>query len=278
MERRAFLSWVALALVLGCGAPRVAQGGPPARIVSLSPSTTEVLFALGLGERVVGVSRFCDYPEEAKSRAKVGGLVDLNFEAVLALRPDLVVGAENATQSPVQKQLEALGVQTSFPRNESLAEVFSSIRAIGAAAGVAQGADALASSVEAQVLAIKAQHEGKPRPRVLFLVGYRPLVVVGPGTFLDTIITYAGGQNAVTRGPAYPTIDLEGLLALQPEVIIDGSLEEGGDLQGRWGSFSQLPAVRDGRVFAAPSQALLRPGPRIAEGLSALASLLHPAP
>jgi iron complex transport system substrate-binding protein len=264
---------------VGGAAATPASAAAPARIVSTAPSVTEILFALGLGERVVGVTRFCDYPEAAQALPKVGGFADLSLEAILALRPDLVVGARNGTVRPVVEKLGALGVKTLFPPDTTLPEIFRAIREIGEAAGAPlQGAE-LATSLEGRIEGIRKKTAARPRPKTLVVVGWRPIIVAAPGSFLDTLLSYAGGENAAEAGVSpYPTYDLEAILTRAPEVIIDASMEGSGEaeIRARWAAYPTLPAVRDGRVYAAPSAALLRPGPRLADGLLALAKTLHP--
>lgn len=274
-------------LLLGLGLWGCSQATQPSpdkqpgslRIVSAAPSATEILFALGVGDQVVGVTRFCDYPEEAKKLPKIGGFTDLSIETIVGLQPDVVVGARIGNIRPTVEKLESLGIKTVFPSDgQTLPEVYSAIKEIGAGVGQKEKGEALAKDLEQKLEAIKKANEGKPKPKVLLVVGWQPIVVVAQGTFLDTLLQYAGGQNVVEGGvSSYPNYDMEAIIRRAPEVIIDASMEDpSADVLARWAAFTELPAVKSGKVFQAPNNALLRPGPRLAEGLEALSRLLHP--
>lgn len=257
-------------------APRVAH-----RIVSLVPSTTEILFAIGAGDRVVGISAFCDYPPEATSRPRVGGFDNPSLEAILALHPDLVTGARGPANRGVVDRLGDDGIATWFPPDRSLADVRTTIRGLGDRTGRRPGADALVARVDAHFDAIAAAVASEPRPRVLLVFGERPLSVAGPGSFADETLRLAGGTNAIGGTIAYPTIDVERVLALAPDVIIEAGMGtsddgDGAQLRESWARFPTIPAVRTGRLYFVNDERVLRPGPRLADGVAVLARLLHP--
>lgn len=244
--------------------------------MSLTPSTTEILFALDVGDRVVGVSRFCDFPPAARTRPRVGGFTDPSLEAILALTPDLVVGARGPTNRGVVEALAARGVATAFPPDGDLDDVRASIRTLGALAGAGRRADALVAAIDADLLAIRAALAGRRPVRTLVVLGSRPLAVAGPGGFLDDMLRAAGGENVVAEGPPWPTIGVERVLELAPEVIVEAGLGMGSEPGLDWSRWPSIPAVRDGRVVRIDDVRLLRPGPRVAEGAAVLARALHP--
>jgi iron complex transport system substrate-binding protein len=274
---RAFLLVAALCLSACRGAAPPAEG-PAQRIVSLAPSVTEVLFALGAGDRVVGVTRYCDHPPEAKKLPKIGGFADPNLEAILALRPDLVVAADNPVSQPVLARLGALGVKTLAVKPDDLAGVESTVRAVAAALGRGEEAERLVGGLRASLDQAAARVPPGPRPRVLFVYGHRPLVVAGPGSFADDMLRRAGAENVAgdARVP-YPKLAIEDVLRLRPEVILDASMGEGeGDVLGFWARWPELPAVAASRVVRAEQPGLMQPGLRVGDGLAWLVRTLHP--
>ncbi len=267
------------ALALGaCRGGSPPTDATPQRVVSLAPSVTEVLFRLGAGERVVGVTRYCDHPPEAKLRPKIGGFADPNLEAILALRPDLVVAPENPASGPVLARLASLGVRTLAVKPDDLAGVEATVRAVGGAVGRAQAAEALVAELHASLAAAAARVRPGAKPRVLFVYGHRPLVAAGPGSFGDDMLRRAGAENVVGAARvAYPKLTIEDVLRLRPEVVLDASMGEGeGDVASFWARWPEVPAVATSRVHAADQPGLMQPGLRVGEGLAWLVGVLHP--
>lgn len=279
--RRRFAIVAALAMAaLACGKRSAPSKKAVAeRVVSLSPSTTEALFAIGAGDAVVGRSRYCDYPPEVTKLPQVGGYVDPNFEAILALRPDLVTGARGPAGSAIADKLDARGVATFFPETESFAAIDAMIVGLGARTGREARAKDLASAIDARVKAIEAAVAALPRVRVLLVFGVEPLVVAGPGGFPDEMIRRAGGANAIAEGGAYPTLGLERVVVLDPDLVVDASMAE---TQAKERRLADLPgwtnvrAVARGKVARLTDESVLRPGPRIGDGLATLARAIHP--
>lgn len=277
LGRREFL--IAAAIV-GCRrGPPIAAEKSAQRIVSISPSTTEAVVAIGAQERLVGRSRYCDHPPEIRSLPEVGGYVDPNLEAILALRPDLVVGARGPGGTAITDALASHGIATYFPRTESFAEIDSMIAGIGERVGRDVSAAHVIASMHADEEALATSLAGKSKPRVLFVFGVTPIVVAGPGSFPDEMISRAHAVNAVTEGSGYPTLGIERVLAIDPDVIVEAAWGEQGtqtiarDAAG-WG---RLRAVRENRVAHLAEEALLRPGPRIVRGVESLARAIHPS-
>jgi ABC-type Fe3+-hydroxamate transport system substrate-binding protein len=265
-------------LALGCHRTTHPTEGTH-RVVSLSPSTTEALAAIGAREELVGRSRYCDYPPDVKTVPAVGGFVDPNFEAILALRPDLVTGARGPSGSQVADRLAALGIATYFPETETLGGIDAMILGLGAKTSHDAQAKALVLSLDTQEADIRARTHGLPHPRTLLLFGLAPIVVAGPGSFPDEMLRGVGGQNVVTEGGAYPTLGMERVLALAPEVILDASMQESRGEERitlETPGWRELAAVKTGHVSALRDEAVLRPGPRVADGMATLARAIHP--
>ena len=262
---------------------------PPQRIVSTAPSATEMLYALGLGDRVVGVTTFCHYPPEAARKPKIGDYLHPSLEAIAGLRPDLVVSEASGVRHA--ERLSALHLNVLEIDDATLAGIYDSIRRIGQAAGVAARADAVCAGMRAQFDAIRAAVAHLPRRRVLFLVGRTPgriedLVAAGRASHLDELLEIAGGENVFRDSiAAYAKIPLEELLARNPEVIVDmGEMsetvgvteEQKRAVVALWGRYPSLAAVRQHRVYAVASDIFVVPGPRVVDAARALARMLHP--
>jgi len=281
--RRAFLLTLAGATLLAAACtrakPEKGSSLAVARIVSISPSTTEALFAIGAGSRVVGRSRYCNWPPEVAALPSVGGFVDPNLEAILGLRPDLVVGARGPSGTSMTERLEARGIATLFPPTETFAQIDAMIVALGARVGRETEARAAVASIDGRVAAIEKSVASRPRVKVLVVFGLAPVSAAGPGSFVDEMIRRAGGSNAVTEGAAYPLLGMERVLALDPDLVVNAAMAETGG-KDRLGAdspgWSTLRAVAAGRVARITDESVLRPGPRIADGLATLARAFHP--
>jgi len=269
-------------------APLESASDLPRRIVSMAPNLTETLFTLGLGGRVVGVTRYCLHPPAAAERAKIGGHLDPNFEAVVTLRPDLVVLLRE--QADLVDSFAKLGIPTLTVSDNGLPEIYTAIERIGTACGAPDRAQRLVDDMRCRVQRIEQRTAGRLRPRVLLVIdrtqgtgAIEDAYVVGSDAYMERLIHLAGGQNAY-RGPAvaYPVVSAEGLIYLDPEVIIDfsaatGAVDNGGDHLADWQTMPELSAVREGRIYALRQQGILLPGPRTVDLLGALAKRIHPA-
>jgi iron complex transport system substrate-binding protein len=273
-----------LLIPLLCALSAAAQ---PARIVSTAPSITETLFALGLGDRVVGVSSYCHYPPEVAKRTRVGTYLKPNAEIIARLRPDLVIIQKLGND--LAGQMRALKVQVAEVDNGDLARSLESMRVIGRAAGAPDRAEALVARIRRELDAIRAASTGRPR-RTLFVVGRTPgrlegIVGAGRGAYLDELIAIAGGAN-VLAGSAIPytRISLETVVRLNPEVLIDmgemaettGVTEERKQAVARlWRSQPALAAVRENRVYAVASDIYVVPGPRMVDAAREIARMIR---
>jgi iron complex transport system substrate-binding protein len=264
----------------------------PARIVSTSPSITETLFALGLGDRVVGVSTYCRFPPEVAKLPKVGSFLKPDAELIAGLRPDLVIVHE--VGSGLDRRLGSLRIPFIVVERGSLTSAYSSMRQIAAAAGVPERAETLIGDVQRRLDVIRTAGAARQRPRVLFIIGRRPgaladLVGIGPGSYINELINIAGGDNvlAIAGQPEYPRISMETVLRLNPDVIVDTVDMGDTDAERRarqpinerlWSAYPMLTAVKTRQVHAATTDALVVPGPRVVEAAQWVAGLLRTEP
>jgi ABC-type Fe3+-hydroxamate transport system substrate-binding protein len=264
---------LAMLLLLGAAAPAGSQAKP--RIVSLIPSATEGLFAIGAGPQVAGVSAFTDYPPEATHLPVVSSFDSVDTERVLRLHPDVVVGI--AAQAPLVADLRRAGVKTYLLADDSYDDIFRNLTRLGELSGHVPEATALVRRLRARTAQLQQSVRGASRPSVFVVLGVAPIFTVSDSSYIATLIGLAGGRNAT--GPlkdAYPRYSAEALVALQPDVIVsDRETGLAGVLdRAPWNA---LRAVRTGRVYVLDNADLLeRPGPRYNEGLEWLIARLHP--
>ncbi|MFC1538800.1 ABC transporter substrate-binding protein [Candidatus Latescibacterota bacterium] len=265
--------------------PELDQEEHYTRIISLAPNITETLFALGLGDRVVGVTRFCKYPEEALKIEKVGGLIDPNYEAIVLLKPDLVFLLPE--HENVQKYLAELGLKTVIVHNRVIEEILGTITKMGEICSVEDKAHELVSELESKMNAIRNKTLDAGRPRVMISVGrsfgagkLNEVTISGKNSFYDELITYAGGINVYEKHDiSFPVVSKEGILYLNPEIIIEmiPSTEVSEDMIIKeWESVADVDAVKNKRVYAFKQDYAIIPGPRFILFLEDLARTLHP--
>jgi iron complex transport system substrate-binding protein len=256
----------------------------PARIVSTAPSNTEILFAVGAGEQVVGVTTYCNFPAEAAQRDKVGGFApkSVSVERIVALKPDLVL-TTGRLQQPLTESLRKLGLPVLSYDAQTLEDVARNVRLIGQATGCKKAADVLAAKLEQRLASARARFADLPasaRPRVLLLLSEDPLMTAGPKTFAGQMLEVAGGRNLfadVTE--QFPRISEEEIIKRNPAAIL---LWERGDCAprkerlGKRPGWSRFDAFRNDRILAIDDDLLARAGPRLFDGLEKMAELLHP--
>jgi iron complex transport system substrate-binding protein len=245
-------------------------------VVSLAPNLTEILYAVGAGGQVAGVTDFCDFPPEAARHPRIGGFVNPSLEMILALRPDLVLATADGNRLDDVRTLERLGLPVFVVDTRSVEGVTRAISSIGDLTGRAAEAAAAVAALRRQLSSPQGDREG-PRARVLFLVGIDPPVGVGPGTILHQLILDAGGENVLSASPVrYPLLGGETIMALDPDLIVlDTAAGEGNALTPGIAGWASLRAVRQGRVHLLRDDSLLRPGPRLGEGFQRLLRIVH---
>lgn len=251
----------------------------PQRIISLAPNVTEILFALGLESRVVGVTSYCDFPEAAKSKDKVGDTLQPNLEKIISLKPDLVVVSTSSQLENLTRRLDQLAIPVYVTNPRAVREVAASIRSLGEVTGTSERARTLTGEMESRIDAVERRTGGLARPRVLYVLQTGPLITAGRNTFINDLINIAGGQSISGDQTAdYPQFSRETVVARAPEIIVAPSIHgaelvKQSDLRR---DFATTPAIRSNRIVWVTPDLVDRPGPRIVEGLEQLAKGLHP--
>jgi iron complex transport system substrate-binding protein len=248
----------------------------------MSPALTEILFALGLGERIVGVTTFCDWPPEARRVAKIGGYVDPTVEAIIALAPDLVFVSPAAGYRDAGLAIRRLGIPLELVRCETLEEAYAAIEKTARLCGVEERGRELAGSIRRRIEATAARTRKMPPVTTLFCVQLEPLIAAGAGTLPSELLVLAGGRNVV-REERYPRIGIESVIEAAPDVIVVARMDVPGPADPArvldyWKRWPAIPAVRNGRVQVVDATTALRAGPRVAEAVELLDRLLHAGP
>jgi len=248
------------------------------RIVSLAPSVTEDLFALGAGAEVVGVSQYCDYPPAVANLPKVGTFLTPNLEAIIGLRPTLIAGLGLSSDQRELRALAKIGYPIVLARDESLNQIEDSINRIGSATGRERQAGELIAQIHTQIGDVRERLANVAMPRVLMLVGHQPMVAVGQGTYLDDLLHIAHADNiADVSGEQWPRLSIEYIIAMRPDVILDGSMGSDPSQPVKyWDRYLTIPAVINHRVYGYPEDPILHAGPRVGQSLQILATLIHP--
>ncbi len=253
------------------------------RIVSLAPNITEILFELGLGEKIIAVTSDSDYPAEAAAKKKVGTFWQPNIESVIAAKPDLVITLWFDQQRGLAERLKRIGYDSLMLNIEKVDELFEAIKRIGAATGKETEANELESNIKKKLDNLAALVGTDERVRVLWIVQREPLRVAGRNTFVNEMIKLAGGENAI--GPTvhkYPPIGTEQAIASGADVIIEPAMGRENAAGQRdkalqsWSRFKNLPAIKNGRVYIIDGDTVSRLGPRLYEGVETIAKCLRP--
>ena len=255
----------------------------PQRIISLAPGHTEILFALGLGDKVVGVTEVCDYPAEALQKEKVGAFDKPNLERIISLNPDLVIANNLHERLAADLNRTKINVLLVSPRN--VTEILASVATIGQATGTEAGATVLINQINQDIRAVMDKINSlapSAKPVVYYEVWHEPVMTVGPGTVMDDLINRAGGINlGADAGQEYPEYSAEVLIQKNPQVMIHsyahGTVEavDPAAISKRKG-WENLAFVKNSRIYQVDPNLATRPGPRIAEGLKEFARAIHP--
>ncbi len=255
----------------------------PERIISLSPTNTELLFALGLGDRVMGVTDYCNYPPEALNRTKVGGITNVNVEQVAALNPDVIFAA-SLTKKETAEKLESMGYATFVNDPRNVSDIEKSIRNVGKICGADDNATRLIGQVNASMKAIADKTSGlneSQKPKVLMLLDTTDCYVAGSNCYGDDLIKITGGINVADQLNDYQAMSKEAIIKADPEIIImpvdqysQADFEKLRNGTDDW--MRQLSAVKNGKVYAVASDPIFRPGPRVIEAAQAMAKIVHP--
>ena len=257
----------------------VTLAAPPARIVSLVPSVTEILYALNAEYLLVGVTDFCDFPPQARRQPKVGGMVAPSLEAIVALRPDLVIATTEGTREETFTELSRVGVPVYLVAAHHVADAMALMRRLGQLTGRDATAGPLVARLEQRIEAVKKAVGPFGRPRVLYVLWPEPLIVPGREALVTELIQLAGGQSLTADdAEAWPRYSLEAAVARSPEVILlaNHGAGTGAVSLEKWQRLTSLPAVKSGRLRSVDGDLMHRYGPRFVDGLEQLARAIHP--
>lgn len=267
---------------------KLSSNQAPQRIISLSPSITETLFALGLGDNVVAVTDYCDFPAEVNKLPKVGGFINPNLETILALQPDLVIMLAN--QQRLVEQLQQLNIPTLPVLNTSLKDIKQTIAVIGQQTQHQRQADELLNKINQKIAFIAEKTKGLARPKVMITMGHsldsehmKQIFIAGQHDFYNDLITLAGGQNVYqAQQPSVPSLSVEGIMQLNPQIIFDiypEAEDHNSDLVQvlrQWHNLKYVDAIKNNRIHLIEQNYATIPGPRIFLLLDQLARLIHP--
>lgn len=253
----------------------------PRRLISLAPSITEILYFLEAGDRLVGVTSFCNFPPEVKNKPRVGTYWEFNLEAILALKPDLVLAMAHQGEGPGSLQvLEHWKIPYYLGRADTLPGLFRLIEDLARLTGQEEVARRKLPPLKARVRQVQQRVQSLPRPRVLLEIDQEPLITVGRSSIQGDLIQRAGGANIAGKvDQRYPVFNLEEVLKSQPEVILFTGMADATSLPRRmnfWRQWTMLPAVKAGRLHWVEPDLVDRPGPRLVDGLEMLANYFHP--
>ncbi len=252
----------------------------PQRIMALAPSVTEIVFALGCEDKLVGVTMFSDFPEGARALPKVGSYVHLDLEKIVSLNPDICIAVKDGNPKHIVKRLESLGIPVFAVDPMDLESVMETILAIGGVINADRQAVRLVRDMRARIATVKSVLSGiDARPRVFFQIGIDPIVSAGSRTFINELIVMAGGENLAAGGVPYPRFSREQVLNLKPDVMIITSMARDAifeEVKAYWSQWPGMPAVQHGRIHLQESNIYDRPTPRLVQGLETLSKILHP--
>jgi iron complex transport system substrate-binding protein len=266
---------VATTIVDGLGRTVTIKSSPQ-RIVSLAPNLTEMVFAVGQGQKLVGVTNYCDYPEAARQITAIGDTLHPDIEKIITLKPDLVlVSTASQLEQPTAK-LTALGIAVFVVKTDSLAAVLQALETIGQLTQAQLVSRQLVTKLRARLAALTQKVQGLPRPKVFLVVGIDPLITAGQNNFITDLIELAGGESISKDVVAeWPTYSVETVVAQAPEIIILPAMQPG-ETPLLPDSLKTTPAVQKQHTYSINGDLLFRPGPRLLDGLEVLVNLFHP--
>lgn len=259
---------------------RVAVPIDPKRVVSLSPSITENIFAINQQHRLVGITRFSDYPSQTSKYPKVGSYTRLDLEKIVALKPDLCIGLKDGNPIEIIDRLTSLNIPVYATDPRNLEGILETIIEIGTLLNSPDPANLLVKSLNDRINKIVSRvAESNKIPKVFFQIGISPIVSAGNNTFINEMIALAGGKNTAAGPTPYPRFSREQVLGLSPDVLIITSMARGGGFESMkkwWSRWPSMPAVRDNRIHLMDSDLLNRASPRLIDGIELLAHHIHP--
>ena len=272
--------------------PTVRQNYQPKsynRIISLAPSTTEILFTLGLGDKVRGVSQFCNWPPAAKTLPRMGGLMNPNYEAIVAAKPDLVIVFDDMLES--ENKFRALGIETLAVKHDTISDILDSIQAIGQRCGKAEQAQMIVNEILNKTHTIESQNQTQNPPKVLVCIGHdysqdpsakpQNIYIAGNDGFYSEMIKLAGGQNAYSGSIPNPAVSFESMISMNPQIIIDilppaNASIESKIIEKQWQNLSDIDAAKNNRIYVFSEDYMSIPGPRFINIIEKIAGIINP--
>jgi iron complex transport system substrate-binding protein len=252
----------------------------PQRIVSLAPGITETLFALNLGDKVVGVTSFCDWPPEAKHKPQVGGFINPSIEKIVSLQPDLVIATADGNRKDTVQQLERVGLIVYVTNPSDTKEILASILHIGEITSSEKNARSIVGRLRKRLANVTAQTREKIKPRIFFQIGLDPVITTGRGTLINEVIGLAGGINIAGSDTArYPRYSAEGIMAGAPDIILFAPMAQDREfaaVKNYWQKFKEIPAVKNNKIYPVETDLISRASPRIIDALEKMALIFHP--
>jgi iron complex transport system substrate-binding protein len=259
---------------------RVQVPDRPQRIVALAPSITEIIYALGLDNRLVGATLYSDYPPAAQALPKVGSYVQLDVEKIVALRPDLCIAVKDGNPISVVRKLESVAIPVYAVDPRNLDAVMETLLELGRLLNADERAEAVVAEMADRIQRVRQQVAcADHTPGVFFQIGISPIVSVGTPTFIHELIVMGGGRNLARGTTPYPRFSKEQVIGLMPEVMIITSMARDGvfnQVKDDWQTWQEMPAVKNDRIHLVDSNVFDRASPRLVEGLEILAHLIHP--
>lgn len=252
----------------------------PQRIVSLAPGITETLYFLGLGNRIAGVTAFCNWPADARNKPRVGGFTNPSVEKIVSLNPDLIIATADGNRKDVVLQLERIGLTVYVVNPSSTEKILKSIERLGVVTGRKETARKLAVRLRERLRGIEACTAGRKKPRVFFQIGLEPLMTAAGGTLIGEAIVLAGGVNVAAGNAArYPRYSVESVMAGAPDVILFAPMAQDREFKAVkkfWMRFPEIPAVKNGRIYPVHTDLISRASPRMVDAIEEMARMLHP--
>jgi len=271
--------------------PTVRQNYQPKsynRIISLAPSTTEILFTLGLGDKVIGVSQFCNWPPAAKTLPRMGGLMNPNYEAIVAAKPGLVIVFDDMLES--ENKFRALGIETLAVKHDTISDILDSIKIIGEYCNKAEQARLIVDDILNKIHTIKSQNQAQNPPKVLVCIGHdysqdpsakpQNIYIAGNDGFYSEMIKLAGGQNAYSGSIPNPAVSFESMISMNPQIIIDILPPANANIDSeivkkQWRNLSDIDAVKNNRIYVFAEDYMSIPGPRFINIIEKIAGVIN---
>ncbi len=252
----------------------------PQRIVSLAPGITETLYALGLDDKIVGVTTFCNWPVQARTKTRIGGFTNPSLEKIVSLKPDLILATADGNRKETVQQLERIGLPVYVTNPTDTQGVLRSIVHIGAITHREREAENMVASIQKRLDHIALQIRHKRKPRVFFQLGLEPLITAGRGTLTNEVIERAGGVNVAGLDAAsYPHYSAEGIIGASPDIIIFAPMvndERFAAVKRYWQKFGDVPAVKNNKIYPVSADLINRASPRLFDAIEIMALIFHP--